>query len=100
MNIFLDDLRETPDGFERTYTVEQTLQLLQECWKNSIIVNILSLDNDLGENLKEGREVLNKLEEWYYCDGFPLPQEIRIHSSNAAARSYMNTILKKLGKMK
>lgn len=58
-------------------------------------MKVLSLDNDLGLGEKEGREVLNVLEEWYFTEGFPLPQEILIHSSNASARNYMRQVLKK-----
>lgn len=48
MNIFLDDCRKTPEGFNRTYTVEETIALLEKCRDEGIEVNILSLDNDLG----------------------------------------------------
>ena len=31
ISIFLDDLRQTPKGFERTYTVPETIELIQDC---------------------------------------------------------------------
>lgn len=93
INIFLDDCRETPNGFIRTFSVDETID---EIKKNKSI-NILSLDNDLGENLKEGREVLNWLEEEYYTNkNFKLPNKIIIHSSNPCARKYMMQIIEKL----
>lgn len=98
MNIFLDDCRETPKGFYRTFTVEETIKMLKDCYRNNVVVNILSLDNDLGEGQKEGRRVLDFLEEEVFLNNFPLPQEIRIHSSNSAARYYMVLVLEKLRK--
>lgn len=95
MNIFLDDCRETPAGFNRTYTVEETIALLEKCRDEGIEVNILSLDNDLGEGMKEGRKVLDFLEMEQFLNNFPLPREVRIHSSNAPARMYMEAILQK-----
>lgn len=45
MKIYLDDLRATPDGWTRAYTVEEVQQLLQ----NNVVTN-MSLDHDLGIN--------------------------------------------------
>lgn len=94
MNIFLDDCRETPEGFNRTYTVEETIALLEKCRDEGIEVNILSLDNDLGEGMKEGRKVVDFLDRYHFLNNFPLPREVRIHSSNAPARMYMEAVLK------
>jgi|SRR5579885_590181 hypothetical protein len=84
MKIYMDDERNTPDGWERTYTVEQTIDKLQ-----SRQVTHLSLDNDLGEGNQEGYKVLDWLEETVYFDrSFPMP-EISIHSANASRVEYM-----------
>lgn len=92
MNIFLDDIRNAPIDFVRTYTVEETINLLKE---NR--VNILSLDNDLGLNELEGRKVMDWIEEQFYTNSnFQLPQRIIVHSANASARVYMEKIIKKL----
>lgn len=91
MKIWLDDIRPAPDGWYRTYTVEQTLELLK-----TKSVQALSLDNDLGNGLKEGYVVVDKLEEWVYFDStFPIP-EIVVHSSNASRKEYMNRVIYKL----
>ena len=49
ISIFLDDRRQTPKGFERTYTVAETIELMQDCQNKNIDIDVLSLDNDLGD---------------------------------------------------
>lgn len=93
MKVFLDDLRPTPDGWYRVYTVEETKRILQT--RN---VTHLSLDNDLGsEDYKtEGFNVLNYLEEVVHFDpAFPIPI-ITIHSSNEGRAPMMRMVAAKL----
>jgi len=79
MKVFLDDIRETPTGWHRTFTVAETITCLE-----SRQVTHLSVDNDLGEGLVEGYEVLNWLEEAIYTDKtFPIPVII-VHSDNSS----------------
>lgn len=84
MKIYLDDERETPPGWTRVYTVEQTIEQLL-----TRQVTHLSLDNDLGEGLQEGYKVLDFLEEEVHNDmTFPIP-EISVHSANSSRVQYM-----------
>ncbi len=88
MKVFLDDLRDTPDGWVRVYTVEETITLLE-----SGVVTELSLDNDLGEGLLEGYKVLDWLEEKvYFNPHFRIPA-ITIHSANASRVEYMKRVV-------
>lgn len=91
MKIYMDDERPTPEGWTRTYNVEDTLRMLGTCK-----VTHLSLDNDLGEGLPEGYTVLDRLEEWVYDDPtFPIPI-ITIHSANAGRTPSMRQVAAKL----
>jgi hypothetical protein len=95
MKIYMDDARDTPDGWTRTYTVEQTIGILL-----TRTVTHLSLDNDLGEGQPEGYKVLDWLEETVHDDmHFPLP-EVHIHSSNAARVEYMHRALKSIERIR
>lgn len=86
MRIYLDDERETPDGFVRTYTVEETIKLIQD---SDGEVECVSLDNDLGIGLEEGRKVMDWIEEQAYNNTLaPIPHLI-IHTSNPAAENSM-----------
>lgn len=45
MKIFLDDFRSTPDGWVRTYTPKETIELRKSCQVEALI-----LDHDLGDD--------------------------------------------------
>jgi len=95
MKIYMDDARETPNGWTRTYTVAETIAALLTCK-----VTHLSLDNDLGEDELEGYKVLDWLEETVYNNmHFPLP-EVTIHSSNASRVEYMHRALKSIERIR
>jgi hypothetical protein len=95
MKIYLDDERITPSDWLRTYTVAETVKLLE-----TRQVTHLSLDNDLGENQPEGYKVLDWLEETIFYDKtFPMP-EISIHSANAARVEYMKLAAKNIERIR
>jgi hypothetical protein len=84
MRVFLDDERQTPEGWVRTYSVEETIRLL-ETGK----VTHVSLDNDLGDDVPEGYLVADWLDERSFLDPtYPVPV-ITVHSSNAARLDHM-----------
>lgn len=91
MKVFLDDERQTPEGWVRTYTVEETIELLK-----SGEVTDLSLDNDLGEGVEEGYKVLDWLEEEVVMKSFKPPENISAHSQNAVRRVYMRDLIKRI----
>lgn len=93
VNIYLDDERQTPRGFLRTYTVPETIQALKD---NEGQVYRLSLDHDLGETFAPGYDVLLWLEEAVICRGFIPPRLINIHSANAGATPKMQAAARKI----
>ena len=93
-NIYLDDCRDTPYGFHiRTLTYESTIQALEELEGH---IGLLSLDNDLGEGLREGNEVMDWIEEKYNLNNYKLPDKIVVHSMNPIAKCKMEQIIAKL----
>lgn len=101
MKIYLDDVRETPPGWTRTYTAPETINLL---WRErEYEVEALSLDHDLGvtrENdptgIGNGYDVLLWLEEQVALGLMDPPDEIAIHSSNAGARKKMEQAIDRI----
>lgn len=102
LRVYLDDLRDAPEGWVRTYTVEETVALLK-----TGKVKTLSLDHDLGgyshynEELatdglyasdftgeKTGYDVLLWLENEVYHRRLT-PPEVEVHSANSAGRKRM-----------
>jgi hypothetical protein len=95
MRIYMDDARTTPTGWDRTYTVEETIAKLE-----TRQVTDLSLDNDLGEGQQEGYKVLDWLEETVYFDmTFPIPM-VTVHSSNASRVEYMHRVLSSIERIR
>lgn len=93
MKVYLDDERNTPAGWTRTNTVEETNSLLL-----TRQVQFLSLDNDLGslDPKTEGFNVLNFLEELVFNDPtFPIPV-ITVHSDNSSRAQSMRQVISKL----
>jgi len=96
-SIYLDDVREAPEDYVRVTTVEQCCMLLAN---NPGRVDVLSLDNDLGEPGidKEGRSIPYWIEEQSLYYGINLwPRMIRIHSANPVAREYMMGVISRYG---
>lgn len=85
ISVFLDDLRDTPEGWVRTYTPQETIELL----KNGNVEHI-SLDHDLGDDeaIGTGYDVLLWLEE-QVATRRATPPVIWLHTDNASARQKM-----------
>ena len=99
INIWLDDIRPAPKGFVWVKTVDELINLYNKCILDTKEqINIISLDNDLGENIPEGYKFLDYIESRVILANDPLPNEIRVHSANAVARKRMNQIINKLYK--
>ncbi len=78
MKIFLDDIREAPEGWTRVHTYEEAIEGLK-----TGKVEQISLDNDLGTE-KEGYDVAKWIEQQTFETNFR-PPKIRVHSSNPVA---------------
>lgn len=92
VNIFLDDIRECPEGFQAAHTLRDCLNMLIIFRDH---VGVLSLDNDLGHEREEGRHVLLFMAE--NADWNLWPRKIRIHSANPVARDWMRGIIERYG---
>lgn len=84
MKIYLDDERETPDGWTRVYWPSEAIELL-----TSGQVIEISLDHDLGDDERgTGYDVVLWIEEQVILHGF-VPPQISVHSANVSARAKM-----------
>ena len=92
MNLWLDDIRTPPTDrpWLHVRTVEECIAKIKRK-----VPQRLSLDNDLGEGLRQGYEVLDWLEERAFR-GLAIPEEISVHSANPVARQRMQTVIDRL----
>ena len=88
MRVYLDDERETPDGWTRVYWPDEAIALLQ-----TGKVSELSLDHDLGDDERgTGYDVLLWIEEQVALTDFK-PPVIKVHSANSSARQKMEAAI-------
>ncbi len=84
MKVYLDDERETPEGWTRVYWPDEAIELLR-----SGEVMEISLDHDLGDDDRgTGYDVIMWIEEQVATSGF-VPPMIHVHSANISARTKM-----------
>lgn len=91
MRVYLDDERETPEGWERAYWPEEVISLLRKG-----VVTELSLDHDLGDDDRgTGYDVVLWVEEAVVLSGF-IPPKMKVHSANSSARIKMEAGIKSI----
>lgn len=83
MKVWLDDWREEPEGWVRTKTVAETIEVL----KTGEVTEI-SLDHDLGEFEPAGIKVLDWILE-QVLSGWQPPKVILVHSQNPSGAKAM-----------
>ena len=84
MKVYLDDERNTPEGYVRVYWPEEAIELL----KTGKVTEI-SLDHDLGDDEHgTGYDVVLWIEEQVYVNNFK-PPVMNVHSANSSARDKM-----------
>lgn len=94
MKVWLDDLRQAPDGWVRTYNSNMTIEMLGRG-----NVTHLSLDHDLGNEdiVGNGYMVMEWLEEEASYGNFYIdPNNIKFHTANIVGRKKMNDALNKI----
>lgn len=86
--IYLDDERQTPDGWHRCYWPEEVIEILK-----TEQVDVISLDHDLGEfnceKPRTGYDVLLWIEQEVATNPAFSPPRILLHTANPAARKKM-----------
>lgn len=61
VNIFVDDIRETPAGFIHFYTVNDCVGYLRRMYKAGVSTFYLDLDHDAGDYFDQGGDYINIL---------------------------------------
>ena len=99
MKIWLDDVRQAPDGYIHFKTAEELIVFLRKNFQNTIFLS-LDLDHDLGEKCLSGLDVLNWIDERSFLDTAYVPPKIDVHTDNAAVYIKMKNISNKLNELR
>ena len=94
MKIYLDDERQTPEGWTHCFWPNEVIELL----KNNKVTHV-SLDHDLGDDKRgTGYDVLKWIEEQVFTVDDYYPPNLNIHSANPAARKRMEEAICSINK--
>lgn len=84
INLYLDDLRDCPEGFILARNYEEAIRFFQ-----TYEVDVLSLDHDLGEDV-HGNELRNGYDfVKYFCENGLRANKIYLHTDNPVGRKNM-----------
>lgn len=87
MPLYLDDLRPTPEGFDRVYSYEEFVDYLER----EGLPDFISFDHDLGEDLS-GYDCAKYLVEYCLEHQLPLP-DYQVHSQNPVGKENIERLL-------
>ena len=73
VQIWVDDLRPVPTGYEGTKSVNETIALIQEIERDGGEVALLDLDHDLGDYAGDGGDAIKILDFLAERDLLPDP---------------------------
>lgn len=82
MNLWVDDLRHPPDGWDWARTSAEALSLL-----TMFDYEVVSLDHDLGGDDTTRKIVL------HWCEHGGWPNEVRVHSSNPVGVEWLTGMI-------
>lgn len=94
MKLWVDDVRESPEGFMRAYSVNEAKVLIETMEKCRMPFEYIDIDHDAGDFAKDGGDYI-KLLDWLEETGRKYP--IRIHSMNSVGVENMRAIVEKNG---
>lgn len=83
MKIWLDDLRVAPDGYETAKSVNEAIDLIEECEQNGEEIEVLDLDHDLGDYAYDGGDAIKLLDYLAERETF---YPVEIHTANPIGR--------------
>ena len=94
MNLYLDDIRQTPENFERVYDYDEFVNFIN---KNGV-PEFISFDHDLGEG-KTGFDCAKFLVEFCLDNGVS-DINFQVHSQNPVGKENIEKLLDNFNRLK
>ena len=95
IKIWVDDLRECPEGYTLVKSVNEAKQLVVYCEQEGIEVEVLDLDHDLGDYYPDGGDAIKLLDWLAERESF---YPIKIHTANPVGRANMQRMIERYWK--
>lgn len=86
IKIWLDDVREVPEGYCRCHSVNEAIKKIIECEKEYAVIDEINCDHDLGDNASDGGDGI-KLIDWLAERKTHYP--VKLHTMNPVGRENM-----------
>ncbi|MBQ8708291.1 MAG: hypothetical protein IJ523_09420 [Succinivibrionaceae bacterium] len=90
VRIWLDDVREAPEGYLWCRSVNETIKVIRDCEKNAVAIKELNLDQDLGEYAPDGGDAIRLLDFLAERETF---YPVEIHTANPVGRDNMQRMI-------
>lgn len=90
MKIYLDDVRQAPEGWTLMKTAGEAI-----AWLKTHIVEKISLDHDLGDGQLTGYDVVCWIERAVFTQDF-IPPKMYCHSMNSVGSDKIMAAIKKI----
>lgn len=94
MRLWIDDIRQAPNGYKHCLTVNSAIELIELTEKNSGMIEVIDIDHDAGDYSQYGGDYI-KLLDWLEETGRSYP--IHIHSMNPVGVQNMRAIIERNG---
>lgn len=90
IKIWLDDVREAPEGYNRCRSVNEAMKKILECEKKCAVIDEINCDHDLGDYAYDGGDGIRLLDWLAERKTLYL---IVIHTMNPVGRQNMQRII-------
>jgi hypothetical protein len=96
MNLWLDDIRTAPEGWVHCWSVPE---LISAYLHYGALIETISLDHDLGEDLETGYDFLSWLEKQVFTGLVTVLPRLVVHSANPVGRANMERCIESMQRL-
>ena len=90
IKIWVDDIREVPEGYIGTKSVNETIMLIEKIENEGGKIGLLDLDHDLGDYAQFGGDAIRILD---YLAEYEKFYPVKIHTANPVGRVNMERMI-------
>ena len=90
IKIWVDDIREVPEGYIGTKSVNETIMLIEKIENEGGKIGLLDLDHDLGDYTQFGGDAIKILD---YLAEYEKFYPVKIHTANPVGRANMERMI-------
>lgn len=90
MKIWVDDIRQAPEGYDWTRSVNETIRLIEQAEQAGKKIELIDLDHDLGDYAGDGGDAIKILDYLVENSKF---YPVRLHTANPVGLDNMRRMI-------